>query len=198
MALILRMHWEVSESMPLLECNYWCLLFRTRQHGQLTSWQAEQVNSCFLKGERGLEKMDISTVCWSILSQQVRWGSLLLFPEPHLPAEVLTWLMLRLAYYTHVAWGQQLGALCSHSEPTVSLLTRGIFGYSGKWVAGKQWLWLMTVSHQLNCCRYQNLPADLSGVLEVPLPGHWQVCWEEFAQEGPEEIPVKKRNEWLK
>lgn len=102
MALILRMHWEVSESMPLLECNYWCLLFRTRQHGQLTSWQAEQVNSCFLKGERGLEKMDISTVCWSILSQQVRWGSLLLFPEPHLPAEVLTWLMLRLAYYTHV------------------------------------------------------------------------------------------------
>ncbi|EOB05371.1 hypothetical protein Anapl_10404 [Anas platyrhynchos] len=45
--------------------------------------------------------------------------------EPHETPEVLTW-----AYHwlsTHAAGGQRLDALCSHREPTVSLLTQGPF-----------------------------------------------------------------------
>lgn len=121
-----------SVSASVVEHNQWRLSFWKQQCGQLTSWQAE-VNSCFPfqeerireKGERGSEKRDMRSTCWSILSQQVRWQSLLLSPEPHETPEVLTW-----AYHwlsTHAAGGQRLDALCSHREPTVSLLTQGPF-----------------------------------------------------------------------
>lgn len=74
---------------------------------------------------------------WSILSQQVRWESLLWSQELHLPPEVLTGLALRLAHRwpdTHAAGGLQLDpstwapyAFHSHAKPIASLLMQGAF-----------------------------------------------------------------------
>lgn len=96
---------KVSTEMTEHDC-YWCLWFQKQQCNQVANQQA--INSCFLKGEKGLEKRDMRSLPWSILSQQVKWESLL-WSQDHLPPEMLTGLMLRLVHWSNTHWGRDRG-----------------------------------------------------------------------------------------
>lgn len=111
------------------------------------------MNSCFLKGERGLEKRDRRPPSWSILSQRIRWESLLWSQELPLPPEVLTGLVLRLPHHwadTHTPGGLQGGpstgaacAFCDHTGPIGSCWCKVFLDKScRKLSAGKQWVYL--------------------------------------------------------